>query len=218
MKELAIPKSQGEAVFQFVMMSVVAFFVLVALFNLSRGEGLVVSLLWLALVTAALWTAGKEAGGWRRFLVNRLGDLLGRRFVESGPPEATEIRFGFQLAGRRFVQHRIALHKIKAVEWTTGQATHMAGRDMKDWTVWLWFDDDDPARVERKRKWLGRNAEQDLHGIGPSGRKDRTEALGLTVVDFLRDAGADLVADSTAPACFLRRGDPHPFNPQRLPA
>jgi hypothetical protein len=215
-RELRIPKSTGDAIMQLVIMSLVLFFVLVALLNLTRGEGLIASLLWLTLVTAVSWTACREAGGLRRFLINRVA-VLGWPFMESGAPETGNIRVGFQFAGRRFIQRRVSLNRIKAVEWTTGQATSMSGRDMNDWTVWLWFEDHDPVRAEGRRKWLGRNAEQDLYGIGPSARKDRAEALGLSVVNFLREAGVDLITDSKSSACFVRRDDPNPFQSRQLP-
>jgi hypothetical protein len=206
--EMPIPKVRSEAVFQCVIFSVVACFTFIASINLSRGEALIASIIWIALVTVATWTACKEAGGWRGFLINHLGDVLGQRFIESVPGS---IRFGFQCLGHRFIQRSIPLDKVKAVEWTAGQATSMAKRDMNDWTVWLWFEHGNAAKTEAMRKWPGRNPEQDLCGIGPSDRKKRSEMLGLSVVGFLREAGVDLVQDSAAPACYIRRDDPDPF-------
>jgi hypothetical protein len=203
--EMPIPKPRVEVIFLFVITGVVLFFVLLAIANLCRGEGLIASVLWLALVTAMIWSGARDEGGLRAFLIARMGDLFGSRFVECEPVEVgqNQIRFGFQLLGRRFVQKSIRLDKIESVEWKTGQLSGMSGRDMGDWQVWVWFDHDDPARAEARRKWH-RKPEQDLYGVGPSGRKRRTEALGLSFVSFLRSAGADLVPGPTT-TCFVRR-------------
>ena len=75
---------------------------------------------------------------------------------------------------------------------------------MNDWHVWVWFDHDDPALSEAQRKWPHPHPDQEICGIGPSDRKEVTEAFGLKFVDFLRNAGADLVSGPT-PNCFLRR-------------
>jgi hypothetical protein len=80
----------------------------------------------------------------------------------------------------------------------------MAGRDMNDWTVFIWFDHHDPARSEKKKRRKYRKPDQKIYCVGPSTRKERTEALGLALVAFLRDAGADLVP-ADIPDCFARR-------------
>jgi hypothetical protein len=203
--EVPIPKSRADVIFQSMVIAVVVIFTVVAVVNLCGGVGLVASVIWLALVTAVIWSASRQEGGLRKFLVSQMGDLFGRRFVEWDSVDArcNDIHFGFQLCGRRFVQKSIPRERIQSVEWTTGQATHMAGRDMNDWTVWVWFDRDDPIRAEAQRKWH-RRPDQDLYGVGPADRKERTEALGLSFISFLRTAGLDLIQSATT-TCFVRR-------------
>lgn len=171
---------------------------------------LIPSLIWLALIASYVWSTG----GLRSFLLGQLG-LFGQHFFEWGPPdgEPRDVRFGFQLLGHRFLEKRIPLDKIESVEWCTGQATDIAGREMNDWQVWVWFDHDDPKRGEAQRKRRYRKPDQDLYGVDPSGPRDRTEALCLSLVSLLRRAGVDLIQGASA-TCFVRQagsenGDAH---------
>lgn len=140
----------------------------------------------------------------RPFLISLMGDLFGRRYAEWSPAEAQPncIRFGFQLFSRRFVQKSIRIDRIESVEWHTGQATDMAGRDMNDWHIWVWFNHGGPAHTESWRRGR-RKPDQDLYGVGPADLKERTEALGLSFVSFLRSAGADLIQGDIS-SCFVR--------------
>jgi hypothetical protein len=156
---------------------------------------MIASVIWLALVTTMLWTPSKRAGGLRRFLTNCLGELFGRNFVEavSLDAPAKEIRFGYELFGHRFIQRSVAIDKIESIECKTGQATDMAGRDMNDWSVCLWFDHGDPVKSEKKRKSrIWRKPDQNIYTVGPARRKEITEIFGLSFVAFLRAAGAQL--------------------------
>ena len=83
--QMLIPKSRGDVVFQFAATVVIVFFTLLAIVNLCNGVALIASVIWLALVAAMVWSASQEAGGLRLFLTSLIGDLFGRRFVESHP-------------------------------------------------------------------------------------------------------------------------------------
>jgi hypothetical protein len=201
---MRIPKLRSEVVSQFFVVVVVVSFALLAVVNLYHGVALFASVIWLAFVVSIIWSGCRREGGMRPFVISLIGDLFGRRFVGWNPAEAQPgcIRFGFQLFSRRFVQQSIRIDRIQSVEWCTGQATGLAKRDMNDWCVLLWFSHDDPARAKARQKWH-RNPDQDLYGIGPTDRKERTEALGLSFVSFLRSAGVDLIQDGVS-TCFVR--------------
>jgi len=203
---MTIPRSRADDNFVRVSTVIVFAFVLLAIVNLCSGVALIASSLWLILVTSWSWSACREAGGFYRFLINWLGGLAGRRFIESVPVDAQPrvIRFGFELLGHCFMQKSISLDSIESVEWNTGQATDMADYDRNDWHVWVWFNRNASSRDKKQR--TPRKADQDLYGVGPSTRKPLTEALGLSLVAFLRDAGADLVPGTT-PTCFVKRYD-----------
>jgi hypothetical protein len=206
-QEMTIPRSGADITFHFVFGGIIVLFVVIALVNLYNRVALVASCIWLAFVTLIVWTKSKEEGGFRGFLTSWLGELGGRRFVESASHEVhqTEVRFGYEMLGHRFIQQRFAIGKIESIEWTTGQATAMAGRDMNDWHVCLWFDHDDPAENESQSSGKLRKLGQKVYLVGPSTEKKLAEALGISVVAFLRAAGADLV--QSADACFVRRED-----------
>ena len=82
-----------------------------------------------------------------------------------------EIRYGFRLFGRRYFFLKVPLDKIESVMWRPGQGG--------SWTVLIRCDDE---RVK-----------YGIASIGPSRGVKKTEDLGLAIVDFLRDAGANLV-------------------------
>lgn len=201
---MLIPRSRADDAFCFVITVIVVVFAVLALVDLCSGVALIASSLWLALVTISIWTACRNEGGLRRYLINRVGDLAGQRFVEADPADAQpqHIHFGFQLFGCCFIQKSILLTKIETGEWRTGQATGMAGRDMNDWHISIWLDRDDPALTEKQRASL--RPDQYIYCVGPSVRKEETEALGLSLVAFLREAGADLIQGETA-TCFVRQ-------------
>jgi len=188
-----IPKSPLEVIILFVITVIVVLFTSLAVINIFNCVGIIASLIWIALITTIIWSESKSAGGLRKFLTNCLGKLFGRNFVEATLLDTStkEIRFGFELLGQRFIQQSIAVDKIESIYWSTGQATDMAGHDMNDWHVGLWFNHGDPAKSEKRQKW--RKPDQEIYIVGPSRRKKTTEKFGLAFVDFVRASGAQLV-------------------------
>ncbi len=212
-KTMTIPRPHSDTLFNFIGIMLVALSFLVAVaapcVSLWLAApyfwlGLAASLLWLGLVGQMTWNSCKDAGGLRRYVIDIVAGVYGRLFAEitTASPQALEL--GVYLAGRRFVQQTIPLGSVEAVEWNTGQATSMAGHDMNDWQVWVWFDHADPAKSEKERRIGLRKPDQDLYGVGPATRKHHTEALGLSLVAFLLASGADLVNGPT-PESFVRR-------------
>jgi hypothetical protein len=67
----------------------------------------------------------------------------------------------------------------------------MAGHDMNDWCIGMWFDLD--VNENRGRRRYGRKPDQDIYIVGPSGPKGETRTFGLALVDFLCRAGAPMV-------------------------
>lgn len=204
--ELTIPKSRGEIGFLAAIGAICVVFVVLALIDLSRGDAVIASCLWLAFMAFCVWNGVRDAGGLRNMLTDMAGSVAGRLFAETDAA-AGEVRFGYELWGRRHIRHRVTLESIESVDWSTGQASCMAGRDENDWTIRLWYRHGDPAKsAEREKlKWYPR-PDQDLHAFGPPRRRSETEALGLAFVGMLRDAGVPLVAgeESAAETCFVR--------------
>lgn len=192
--EMPIPKSRAEVTIQFAITTIVVFFALLALVNLCLWMAVIPSLIWLAFVTMCVKSSATRDGGLRPFIINQMGDLFGRKFVEQDTtdPQPQCIRFGFQLFGHRFIQKRVFVQKIESVTWHTGQASGMAGKDMGDWKVWMYFDSGD------------QKSDHVWYGVGPAVRKERTEVLGLALVSFLQNVGVDLIQGEQT-NCFVRR-------------
>jgi hypothetical protein len=204
-EEMPIPKSGADVVFSTVITLIIIVFFALAVVNILNRAALIASCLWIAIVIMIVWSGRKEDGSLRTYLINRLGDVVGHHFAAVPQPEcdSREVLFGFELLGHRFVRKSILIDKIVTVEWNTGQATDMAGRDMNDWRVCVWFDHGDPEKSEKQRKWH-RKPDQDIFIVGPSARGAKTEALGLALVSLLRGAGAALMETEKA-TCFGRR-------------
>jgi len=192
--EMPVPKSPGEVISKFVITIIVVCFTLLGVVNLCLWTAVIPSLIWLAFIAMCIKSSARQTGGLRPFLVNVAGDLFGKKFAEWNPeePQPQCIRFGFQLAGHRFIQKNVEVGKIESISWHTGQASSMAGRDVGDWKVWLYLD----SGVQKP--------DHVRYGIGPAVRKDRTEAFGLAFVSFLRKAGIDLVL-ADIPNGYVRR-------------
>ena len=180
--EMRIPKRRAEIIGRIFIAAFVAFFVALSVFNLVNRVAVISSAIWLLLVTAVIFAICRVEGI-GKFLRDLLGGFASTQFVERVTAETrlTEIRFGYQLFGRRYFYLKLPVGKIEGVDWTTGQAGA--------WHVGLWFDHDDPARHEEG----SRKPDQDVYIVGPCGWKEETEALGLSLVDFLCNAGASLV-------------------------
>jgi hypothetical protein len=191
--EMTIPKSRSDTVWEGVFTFIVVFFGFLGILNLTNHVAIIPSAIWLIIVMTIVWNGCREAGGIRRYLADRLAVFAGRRFVLylSGQTGPARIRFGYQLFGLRVFQRDVQIERIECVEWTPGQTTSMAGHDMKDWRVVLWYEHCSPEKS--KKDHMLRKPDQDLHIVGPSRRKEDTSAFGLEFVAFLRKAGARLI-------------------------
>jgi hypothetical protein len=190
--EMAIPKSRIGILFHVVFAAGIFFFTILAITNLFVHVAIIASCTWLAIVFIGVRTACKTDGSVWKFVINWLGCFARRQFVEATLRETgpAEIRFGYQFFRRRLFYFLVPVDKIETVDWSTGQATDMAGRDMNDWHVALWFDHDDVSKSEKKQKWGLKKPDQDVYIVGPSTCKAEAEILGLAFVTFLHAAGA----------------------------
>jgi hypothetical protein len=130
----------------------------------------------------------RDEGGLRVFFVNRLGNLSDHQFVEIIPQHGDDlmVRFGFTLLGRDFDRLQIRRATLTSIQWSSGQATSLAGHDMNDWSV--------VVRHNRKgpRGTIVSDHHEDVEIVGPDGPKHEAAALGTSLVDFFRSAGIEL--------------------------
>ena len=175
--------------------------VAVAIFNLVHFEALIPSTLWLALAAFGVWAA-LDDGPPGHLLINTLGGFSYRQFVEAARSDKgnLSINFGYELFGRSFYQLRIPAEDVWWVNWTAGQASHRAGRDMDDWHVAIWYRDEND-------KIDGRN----LRLIGYESSRERIRKFGNQCVEFLKRAGIELVWDEAESEWVT------PHSPKRKP-
>jgi hypothetical protein len=173
----------------------VGFFVTLAVSHLARYSethtvGIVCAVLWLLLVAICLVGGVQAAGGLRGSAVAALGVLSSRHFAEAAREgDRVVIGFGFELFRHRFYYLRVERERIVSVDMSTGQATSLAGHDMNDWSVALWYrePDRDPPRVHVEGV-----RDDEVYIVGPPGPKEVTGQFLATFVAFLRAAGVDL--------------------------
>jgi hypothetical protein len=157
-------------------------------FSSSPAYAVLLALLWLFLVAVNLRYAIRERGGARRFAVEQLGAFSSRHFVEvEREGERTIIRFGYELFRRRFTRLALDARHVVSVEMSSGQATALAGKDMDDWSIVLWYRD--PTRPPRKHIEGARD--DDVYIVGPARAKTATSELFDSFVAFLRGAGVE---------------------------
>ena len=199
--EMRIPKSFIGTFSYFIFISIIASFALLGsisaaynliLFKQMSIPTLVVSAIWLLFIFYSIRQSCRDQGGVRQFFINCLGTFAMHQFVEITMQDSSRkvLRFGYQLFAKRFYYLKdVQCDRIKTVNWSLGQATSLAGRDMNDWSVVLWFENDSESPLA----WEPPN--KALHGIshavrivGPSRKKYKTEELGNKFIKFLRDA------------------------------
>lgn len=193
-QELPVPKSIRAVIGSFVgamFLSVfILFSVLLAIYNLCTWTAVIPSTIWLLLVGFVLGSFIKT-DGWKKFATDILGGFAREEFIRTIHLGSNEpcLQYGFKMFGQRFPYFTVVVKKIESVEWSTGQASHFAGKDMDDWSVLVWYDHCDPAKSQRARSYNSRKPDQDLYGIVMSGKKETTAVLGHALIDLLRDAG-----------------------------
>ena len=191
--EFDIPPSGGAgcviAVFVFV-----GSFAALAVYHLANFSetptmGIVAAVLWLALVTVML-VGGIQAGGLRGTAIHTLGAFSSRQFVEAARDgDRVLFCFGYQLFRRRFYYLRIERDRIVSVDMGTGQATTLAGHDMNDWHVAIWYRD--PDQDTQRRRTLGLREER-TYIVGPTRPQAPTAQVFMQFVAFLRTTGLEL--------------------------
>jgi hypothetical protein len=189
--ELRLPRPS--AVLPTLGYSVVSLFTLLAACNLvfiphTPVVTTCASALWLLLVSWVVVETIREERGIQQYLVNRLGTYAGRHSVRAAPDDiARTISFGYLMRGRFMSYLVVDVNAISSIDWSSGQATALAGRDMHDWQVALWYYH--PAGSSRKP--FPGVREEEVYLIGPSGPRDVVEALGKQLVEFLIGVGVE---------------------------
>jgi hypothetical protein len=178
----------------------------------SSKVTLLCSAVWLLLAGFMLIEPIHEVG-LRQLLINVLGSLSQDHFARLAEPheERKWLIFGFRLLGKTFHFLVIETSGIKKIDWSTGQATALAGRDMNDWQVTIWFRNDS---ICEGRTWdisFDRD-ETTLYLIGPSGPRSETNIFGQQFLDLCRRAGLEFESAESQTLFKVRRPCPNHDN------
>lgn len=190
--ELPVPKFKRVVVGVGILTAFILFFVFLAIYNLRNRMGIIPSTIWLLLV-GFVFAGFIKTNGWKKSFTDILGAFSRNEFVRTVRREnaETDFQYGYKIFGKWFSYFTVGLKKIETVEWSTGQASHFAGRDMNDWQVVVWYDHGDSFKSQKKH--MLKKPDKDLFIIGMSSAKLETAALGCSVLDLLRRAGATFI-------------------------
>jgi hypothetical protein len=169
----------------------IGFFVWLAISNLLAPStpliGHAASILWLAIVAFVLFAAIFQVG-LRMSAIEILGAFAKYHFVElRREGDRVVIGFGYQLFGRTLYYLQIEGEWVVSVNMNTGQATNLAGRDMNDWHVALWYRD--PNVLPKPGPY---SLDRELYLVGRAGAKAPTAEFLQAFVAFLRAGGVEL--------------------------
>ena len=166
---------------------------------------LTLAVIWLLIVSTMIRAACKDHGGVRQFIVDQIGLLSRNQFADLFMRESGVwvLRLGYRAYGMPVYYGEIPLQHVTSVEWSAGQATSLAGRDMNDWHVILWYKPEPP---QTPRFPFGIRPEEDLFVVGESRAKSETAILGCAIVEFLRGAGLR-IEQRGRDNCFVACGE-----------
>ena len=193
--ELIVPKTRrvviGGSIGMIIMLAFICLSCLLAVYDLFTLTALVPSTIWLLLVAFVL-RGFVSVAGWKKVATDALGTLSGKEFARTTRTRDGQaiFQYGFRMFGRWFSYSTVMVKKIESIAWNTGQASHRAGKDVNDWHVVVWYDHDDVAKSQKALSYHSKKPDQDLFIIGMSGAREETAALGHSVLDLLRKAGA----------------------------
>jgi hypothetical protein len=193
--------------------TILGFFVLLAVYNLFHWTAVIPSMLWLALMGAVFGGFLKTKGP-RQMAVDTLGEFVLQQIAWTTGSPGGELHVGYRIFGRSFSYFKIPLEKVEIVKWNTGQASSQAGRDVGDWSVAVWFRHADPIKTKQRKSRF--NVDKDLHIVGPLDNKDRIATFGRALVAFLQEAGVPL-AQEKDDCTFVRRTTINPSSPPDSP-
>jgi hypothetical protein len=190
---MELPRPDGD-ISGVVSSMIIVFFVVVAFFNLANYRILpvypiVLSVIWLLIVALGLLMIFSEVyeHGIRQFVVVQLAPFSPHHFIEAPQQVGDDqiVRFGFILFKRQFIQLQISRAEIASIEWSSGQSTSLAGRDMNDWHAVVWFH----RQGSKRAITTGSCREDTPHLVGSAGPRTEAAATSRALVAFLESAG-----------------------------
>ena len=175
--------------------------VAIAIWNLLRAHEIpitstIASLVWLGLVYLLVSMPLRDEGGVGPYFINRLGAFSSHHFARifPGKGQTSWLAIGYTLWGRDYYYRHLETADLSSVDWHAGQGSSMSGRDLNDWSVVVWYHDENrPAR-----KFYPGARNEELLIVGPQGSRAEVTAFGQQLVKFLIESGVSLTPGSDA--------------------
>jgi len=190
MPELLVTKARGEFVAAVVGAAIIVSSLTLAIRNVIHDEAVLPSVVWIVLV-ALVALSNIRASGMRGFSLGILSAFSRYRLlrVSTQPQQSRALEVGFKLWNLHFVEQKISGDDVVCVRWSTGQGTDLAGHDVNDWSVFLWYRHRDSQKEAKESESGRKRPGQSVIVIGPARAKRITEALGNRVLEFLSASG-----------------------------
>ena len=193
--DLHVPYSHGRLSLTIVYLLIVFFYVVAACnlfyYRVIDNASVVASVLWIGLVTWIVVASIRQEDGIRQYLINRLGHYADQQLVRAtSNGDATTISFGYLLFGRFRSYLSLDATAISSIDWSTGQASAIAGRELNDWHVAVWYH----HPLGPRRKPYPGVRDEEVYIVGPSGPRATVERFGQDLIEFLTSVGVNFSA------------------------
>jgi hypothetical protein len=199
MSQYVVKRSRGGPIAATIGTIVVALSVTFAIQNLINRIALIPSILWLTLLTLALISSLREAG-FVSFCRGIVIAFCRRQFLEvKSSSERKRLEIGSKAFAFDLVEHRIAADDLVELTWRPGQGSDMAGRDVGDWSLFLWYRHGDQALAALQKRRLHPRPEERVVVIGTPQARETAEQLARDVWKFLSESGVSVPLNATLP-------------------
>lgn len=174
---------------------VILVFLYITITNLIDGVGITASILYLLLVLIPTFLTWKE-NGTKMFFILFFKNFSSYFFLELLEKKSrnAHVKFGFYLFKQEFFYKTIFYKDNFLINSSTGQGSSLAGKDVNDWSTFIWYDHNDP--IKSKRSQMLRYPDKDICSVGASGTKERVLLFHQELIDYLNMAQLYVVEDT----------------------
>ena len=188
-------KSRSVPIIATIGTAVVASSLWLAVENLLHRTAVAPSALWLFLI-AFVVISNIRNSGLRAFVAACAGAFSRQQvLIVNASDDCSILQVGFRLFGFNIVEHRLLAEDLVSIRCSRGQASDLAGRDVNDWSVILWYRHHDRKIQAIQQQFGAPRPGQSPLVIGPPRKKTLTEPLARRVICFLNESGISVTAE-----------------------
>ena len=137
--ELLVPKARFERIAAIVGTAIIVTFLVLAAKNLFQETAVVPSLIWILLVVFVVISNVRQSG-LSSFAAGVLGAFSRKQvLIVSTAEEGRVLEVGSKFLSWNVIEHRVPASDLVTIRCSAGQASDLAGRDVNDWSVVLWY-------------------------------------------------------------------------------